>query len=76
MTPAQCRAARAILKLEVRELADAANVSTSTIVRLERGEALLARTLTAVRGALEAKGVEFAEDGGVKLAEKTRGKRK
>jgi hypothetical protein len=75
-TPAQCRAARAILKLEVREPADAANVSTSTIVRLERGEALLARTLDAVRGALEAKGLEFAADGGVNPAEKTKGKRK
>jgi transcriptional regulator with XRE-family HTH domain len=69
MTPAQCRAARAILKLEVRDLANAANVSTSTIVRLERGEDLLARTINAVRTALETKGVEFAADGGVKLAE-------
>ena len=43
---------------------------------LLRGEALLARTLDAVRGALEAKGVEFATDGGVKLAEKPKGKRK
>jgi transcriptional regulator with XRE-family HTH domain len=76
MTPAQCRAARTILKLEVRELADLANVSTSSVVRLERGEALLARTINAVRGALEASGVEFAADGGVKLAEKTKGKRR
>jgi transcriptional regulator with XRE-family HTH domain len=67
MTPAQCRAARTILKLEVRDLADAANVSTSTIARLERGEGLLARTINAVRAALEAKGVEFAADGSVKL---------
>jgi hypothetical protein len=43
---------------------------------LLRGEALLARTLDAVRSALEAKGVEFAADGGVKLAEKAKGKRK
>jgi DNA-binding XRE family transcriptional regulator len=76
MTPAQCRAARAILKLEVRDLADAANVSTSTIVRLERGDDLLARTINAVRAALQTKGVEFAADGGVKLAEKTKGRRK
>jgi transcriptional regulator with XRE-family HTH domain len=76
MTPAQCRAARAILKLEVRDLADAADVSTSTIVRLERGEDLLVRTVNAVRAALEAKGVEFAADGSVKLAEKKKGNRK
>ena len=53
MTPAQCQAARAILKLEVRDLADAANVSTSAIMRLERGEDLLARTVNAVRAALD-----------------------
>jgi transcriptional regulator with XRE-family HTH domain len=70
LTAAQCRMARAALKLEVRELADAANVSTSTIVRFERGEALLLRTVDAIRAALEAKGVEFTDGGAVKLAEK------
>jgi transcriptional regulator with XRE-family HTH domain len=50
--------ARAALKWEVRGLAGAANVSTSTIVRLERGEALLLRTVDAIRATLEAKGVE------------------
>jgi transcriptional regulator with XRE-family HTH domain len=61
--------ARAALKLEVRQLADAANVSTSTIVRFERGEVLLLRTVDAIRGALEAKGVEFTngDEPGVKL---------
>jgi transcriptional regulator with XRE-family HTH domain len=70
LTAAQCRMARAALKLEVRELADAANVSTSTIVRFERGEALLLRTVDAIRAALEAKGVEFTDGGAVKLIEK------
>ena len=60
--------AREALKLEVRELANAADVSTSTIVRLERGDALLSRTVDAVRAALEARGVEFTGDTGVKLA--------
>jgi transcriptional regulator with XRE-family HTH domain len=67
MTPAQCRMAREALKLEVRELANAADVSTSTIVRLERGDALLSRTVDAVRAALEAKGVKFTGDSSVKL---------
>jgi transcriptional regulator with XRE-family HTH domain len=69
LTAAQCRMARAALKLEVRQLADAANVSTSTIVRFERGEVLLLRTVDAIRGALEAKGVEFTngDEPGVKL---------
>jgi transcriptional regulator with XRE-family HTH domain len=61
--------ARAALKLEVRQLADAANVSTSTIVRFERGEALLLRTVDAIHAALEAAGVEFTNGGqpGVRL---------
>lgn len=64
MTPAQCRMARAALQLQVRDLADAAKVSTNTIVRLERGEALKERTLAAIRGALEAAGVEFIPENG------------
>jgi transcriptional regulator with XRE-family HTH domain len=68
MNANQCRMAREALKLEVRELANAADVSTSTIVRLERGDALLSRTVDAVRATLEAKGIEFTGDSGVKLA--------
>jgi len=59
MTPQQCRMARAGLGLGVRELAALANVSTNTIARLERGEALYPRTIEAIRTALEAAGVEF-----------------
>jgi transcriptional regulator with XRE-family HTH domain len=57
--------ARVALGLGVRELAKLANVSTDTIARLERGEELKVRTVAAIRGALEAAGVEFiAENGG------------
>ena len=59
MNAQQCRMARAGLGLGVRELAAAADVSTNTIARLERGEALYPRTLAAIRTALEAAGVEF-----------------
>jgi transcriptional regulator with XRE-family HTH domain len=65
MTSEQCRMARAALNLGVRELATAAAVSTNTITRLERGDALYPRTIAAIRAALEAAGVEFiAENGG------------
>lgn len=64
MTAAQCRMARAALALGVRDLAEAAQVSTNTITRLERGEALQARTVAAIRAALEATGVEFIEENG------------
>jgi len=65
MTPAQCRMARAAIELGVRELAEAAKVSTNTVTRFERGEELRDRTVDAIRAALEAAGVEFiAENGG------------
>lgn len=76
MIPLQSRMARAALGWGVRELAKAAKVSTETVVRLERGETLLERTVEAIRGALEKGGVEFiAENGGgagVRLLKKRR----
>jgi transcriptional regulator with XRE-family HTH domain len=60
----QCRMARAALNLGVRELADAAGVSTNTVTRLERGETLYLRTLAALQRALEAAGVEFIPENG------------
>jgi transcriptional regulator with XRE-family HTH domain len=57
--------ARAALQIGVRDAAGLAKVSPNTIARLERGEALYARTVTAIRAALETAGVEFiAENGG------------
>jgi transcriptional regulator with XRE-family HTH domain len=50
--------ARAALQLGVRELAALAQVSTGTVTKLERGEALLPRSAEAVQRALEAQGVE------------------
>lgn len=65
MNGAQCRMARAALQLGVRELAEVARVSPTTVTRLEAGEELKPRTVDAVRSALEAAGVEFiAENGG------------
>ncbi len=57
--------ARVALGFGVRELAEIANVSPDTIARLERGELLKERTISAIRAALEQAGVEFiAENGG------------
>ncbi len=58
--------ARAAARLSVRELAAAANVAPMTISRFEneQGQPIPA-TLSAIRAALEAAGVEFiAENGG------------
>ena len=61
MTPAQCRMARAALKLGVRELAQTAQVSTNTITRFENEEPLRSRTINAIQGALEQYGVIFTD---------------
>ena len=65
MLAVQSKMARTAVGWGVRELAKAAGVSVDTVSRLERGEELQARTLAAIRAALEKAGVEFiAENGG------------
>ena len=61
MTPAQCRMARAALKLGVRELAEIAKVSTNTITRFEQDELLRSRTINAIKRALEQYGTIFID---------------
>lgn len=56
--------ARAALQIGVRELAARAEVSPTTITRLERGETLYPRTAAAIRAALESAGVEFIPENG------------
>jgi transcriptional regulator with XRE-family HTH domain len=69
MNAAQCRMARAALRLSVRDLAKLAQVATGTITRLEAGETLQARTLADIRLALEKAGVVFTngDEPGVRL---------
>jgi transcriptional regulator with XRE-family HTH domain len=66
MTPAQSRAARALLDWSQPRLAEAAALGLSTVVDFERSRrSLPEKTLAAIRAALEAAGVEFiAENGG------------
>jgi transcriptional regulator with XRE-family HTH domain len=64
MTPEQCKMARAGLGLGVREVAASAKVSTNTLTRFEAGEELRPRTIDAIRGALEAAGIEFIPENG------------
>jgi transcriptional regulator with XRE-family HTH domain len=67
--PVQCRMARAALRLGVRELAAAAQVSVDTVARFERGDELKERTVQALQLALESAGVEFTngDQPGVRL---------
>ncbi len=64
--PEQVKAARALLRLEQEELARRAEVSVSTVRRMEMpgGEYLVAdETVESVHGALREAGVEFIYDG-------------
>jgi transcriptional regulator with XRE-family HTH domain len=68
MTPTQARAARAILKLGVREVAEAAKVTPNTVSRVEqddvgpRGPQPV--TVDAIRRVYEERGVVFIPENG------------
>ena len=59
MTPAQCRAARAMLGLEREELAAQAAVAPATLAAFEDGEDMPAEIVATLRAALENAGVIF-----------------
>jgi transcriptional regulator with XRE-family HTH domain len=64
MTPAQSRAARALVGWTQPQLSAASRVSVSTIMDFERGKRqTTAANLTALRTALESAGVTFLADG-------------
>jgi transcriptional regulator with XRE-family HTH domain len=59
-TPAQCRAARALLNWSQKDLSEASLVGTKTIADYERGtRAPYDRTLRDLRETFEAAGIEF-----------------
>jgi transcriptional regulator with XRE-family HTH domain len=65
MTPAQCRAARGLLKWNQDELAGKASVSAVTIRNFENERSSPQRaTLDVMRRALEAAGVQFIDENG------------
>jgi len=67
VTSEQIRAARALLRWEQKDLAEASKVSLPLIKRLEIQPGALAaqdRTVAAIRAALESSGVIFVDDKG------------
>ena len=65
MTPAQCRAARALLGIEQGEVAKAAGIARATLIDFEKEQRVpRVATLGAIRVALEAAGVEFIPENG------------
>jgi transcriptional regulator with XRE-family HTH domain len=65
LTSAQCRGARGLLGLTQPALASRAKLGLSTIVDFERSRRPVSReAVQAIRGALEAAGVEFIDENG------------
>ena len=68
ISAAQVRAARALLGIDQRQLADLSDLSVPTIQRMEASEDVIrgnVDSLTKLIGALEKCGVELIGDGGV-----------
>jgi len=66
ITAAQLRAARALLGIEQRKLAELAELSVPTIQRMEASDGVIRGTvdsLTKLAGALDAAGVELIAEG-------------
>jgi DNA-binding XRE family transcriptional regulator len=64
MNPVQCRMARAALGWGVLDLSKEAKISTQTIVRFERGEALKQSTVDLIRSTFVSAGIEFIPENG------------
>ena len=65
MTPAQCRAGRALVQMSQDDLAAASKVAKRTIASFEGADRQpQPRTLEAICAALEAAGVVFIEENG------------
>jgi len=68
ITPAQCRAARALLDWSQQQLADTSKIGNATIRNFEGGKSAPQHaTLDVLQRALEAAGVEFINGTGVRL---------
>ena len=65
LSPAQCRAARALLNWSQEDLVRASGITKKTIADFERGATTpRANTLSQIQAALEAMGIDFVNGDG------------
>jgi transcriptional regulator with XRE-family HTH domain len=77
MTPAQCRAARALLGITQSQLARAAKLGLSTVVDFEKERRLVSEeAVKAIETALQRAGIEFMDENGEGLLLRKRQKRR
>jgi predicted transcriptional regulator len=79
MSPAQCRAGRALLEITQTQLATSAGLGLSTVVDFEKERRQVApESIEAIRRALSRAGVEFIDENGggpgVRLRQRQRAK--
>jgi transcriptional regulator with XRE-family HTH domain len=67
MTPSQCREARELLGLTREQLADMADLSSSTVADFEEGRSVADCLTDALQVTLEAAGVEFGGGPGARV---------
>lgn len=68
MTPLQARMARSALRMTVREVAEAAGLTATTVVRYENEKTGgYAETVRRMREVMETRGIEFIGDTGVNV---------
>jgi DNA-binding XRE family transcriptional regulator len=67
LTAAQIRGARAMLKLTQGEFAKLAEISKTNLNHIENGSDPRRSTLAAIQVAFESAGIEFLDNGGVRL---------
>jgi transcriptional regulator with XRE-family HTH domain len=66
MTPAQCRAARALLGITQSQLARTAKLGLSTVVDFEKERRMVSNeAVKSIRTALQRAGIEFMDGNGV-----------
>ena len=64
MTPAQCRAARALINWSTQQLASQAEVGVNTVNRFEGGQDARMSSVDKIRAALETAGIAFIQRNG------------